>query len=124
METLTLLPYEHDGVRLSRLLASCDALIHAGEHETFGLVFLDYNMPGFDGFETLSEIKRETPNVAVVMMTTTVKSARTSPEAAAPTMPEAMAVPRPAGPASSRPTIGVWSSAASCSCGSCTTKPS
>jgi CheY-like chemotaxis protein len=38
----------------------------------FGLVFLDYNMPGFTGFETLSEIKREVPNVAVVMMTSTV----------------------------------------------------
>jgi CheY-like chemotaxis protein len=38
----------------------------------FGLVFLDYNMPGFNGFETLSEIKREVPNVAVVMMTSTV----------------------------------------------------
>jgi len=37
----TLLPYEQDTVRLSRLLASCDALIHAGEHETFGLVFLE-----------------------------------------------------------------------------------
>ena len=35
----------------------------------FGLVFLDYNMPGFNGFETLSEIKRENPGVAVVMMT-------------------------------------------------------
>lgn len=40
--------------------------------EDFGLVFLDYNMPGFNGVETLSEIKRETPKVAVVMMTTTV----------------------------------------------------
>lgn len=38
----------------------------------FGLVFLDYNMPGFNGFETLSEIKRECPNVAVVMMTSAV----------------------------------------------------
>ena len=37
----TLLPYEQDTARLSRLLASCDALIHAGEHETFGLVFLE-----------------------------------------------------------------------------------
>ncbi len=37
----TLLPYEPDTLRLSRLLASCDALIHAGEHETFGLVFLE-----------------------------------------------------------------------------------
>jgi CheY-like chemotaxis protein len=35
----------------------------------FGMVFLDYNMPGLNGVETLSEIKRKTPNVAVVMMT-------------------------------------------------------
>ena len=38
----------------------------------FGLVFLDYNMPGFNGLETLSEIKRESPTVAVVMMTSTL----------------------------------------------------
>lgn len=37
--------------------------------EAFDVVFLDYNMPGFDGCETLSEIKREVPRVAVVMMT-------------------------------------------------------
>lgn len=41
----------------------------------FGLVFLDYNMPGFNGFETLAEIRRETPGVAVVMMTSTVSNA-------------------------------------------------
>jgi CheY-like chemotaxis protein len=41
----------------------------------FGLVFLDYNMPGFNGFETLAEIKRENPSVAVVMMTSTVDNA-------------------------------------------------
>jgi CheY-like chemotaxis protein len=41
----------------------------------FGLVFLDYNMPGFNGFKTLSVIKRENPNVAVVMMTSTVDNA-------------------------------------------------
>ena len=41
----------------------------------FGMVFLDYNMPGFNGFETLAEIKRETPNVAVVMMTSTADNA-------------------------------------------------
>ena len=34
----------------------------------FDMVFLDYNMPGLNGVETLSEIKRELPNVAVVMM--------------------------------------------------------
>jgi len=38
----------------------------------FGMVFLDYNMPGLNGFETLAEIKREIPHVAVVMMTSTV----------------------------------------------------
>jgi len=38
----------------------------------FGLVFLDYNMPGLNGFETLSEIKRTAPQVAVVMMTSTL----------------------------------------------------
>jgi len=35
----------------------------------FGLVFLDYNMPGFNGIETLSEIRRVAPQVSVVMMT-------------------------------------------------------
>jgi CheY-like chemotaxis protein len=42
--------------------------------EPFDLVFLDYNMPGFDGCETLSEIKREAPRVAVVMMTAAVEN--------------------------------------------------
>ena len=40
--------------------------------EKFGIVFLDYNMPGLNGFDTLAEIKRATPNVAVVMMTSTL----------------------------------------------------
>jgi CheY-like chemotaxis protein len=37
----------------------------------FSLVMLDYNMPGLNGIETLSEIKRVAPNVSVVMMTAT-----------------------------------------------------
>jgi CheY-like chemotaxis protein len=41
----------------------------------FSVVFLDYNMPGLNGFETLSEIKRENPDVAVVIMTSTVDKA-------------------------------------------------
>jgi DNA-binding NtrC family response regulator len=41
----------------------------------FGLVFLDYNMPGFNGIETLSEIKRIAPQVSVVMMTSTLDNA-------------------------------------------------
>jgi CheY-like chemotaxis protein len=35
----------------------------------FDLVFLDYNMPGLNGVETLSEIKRQYPELAVVIMT-------------------------------------------------------
>jgi CheY-like chemotaxis protein len=38
----------------------------------FGIVFLDYNMPGLNGLETLLEIRRETPNAAVVMITSTI----------------------------------------------------
>jgi CheY-like chemotaxis protein len=39
--------------------------------ESFDIIFLDYNMPGFNGFETLAELKREHPKLAVVMMTST-----------------------------------------------------
>ncbi len=35
----------------------------------FDLAFLDYNMPGFNGLETLAELKREKRRVSVVMMT-------------------------------------------------------
>jgi CheY-like chemotaxis protein len=35
----------------------------------FDIVFLDYNMPEFNGLETLSEFKREERRVTVVMMT-------------------------------------------------------
>jgi len=38
---VTLLPYEADSVRLARLLGGADALLHAGVHETFGLVVLE-----------------------------------------------------------------------------------
>jgi DNA-binding response OmpR family regulator len=53
----------------------------------FDLVFLDYNMPGLNGVETLSEIKRQFPDLAVVFMTSTtddelVKRARASGAAA------------------------------------------
>ncbi|MBV8790909.1 MAG: response regulator [Pseudolabrys sp.] len=39
------------------------------------IVLLDYNMPGFTGIETLAEIKRVAPKVAVVMMTSTLDDA-------------------------------------------------
>jgi len=37
----------------------------------YDIVLLDYNMPGFNGIETLTEIKRISPDVAVVIMTAT-----------------------------------------------------
>jgi DNA-binding NtrC family response regulator len=41
----------------------------------FDLVFLDYNMPGLNGLETLSGIKRENPRLAVVMITSATDEA-------------------------------------------------
>jgi CheY-like chemotaxis protein len=43
------------------------ALKLAAENE-FDIVFLDYNMPGFDGLETLAEFKREKRRMTVVVM--------------------------------------------------------
>jgi CheY-like chemotaxis protein len=37
----------------------------------FDIVFLDYNMPGLNGVETLAEIKRQFPRLQVVMITST-----------------------------------------------------
>jgi DNA-binding response OmpR family regulator len=37
----------------------------------YDVVLLDYNMPGFNGIETLAEIKRVAPHVVVVLMTST-----------------------------------------------------
>jgi DNA-binding response OmpR family regulator len=45
--------------------AALDQLRNGG----FGMVFLDYNMPGLNGSDILLGIKRESPNVAIVMMT-------------------------------------------------------
>ena len=41
----------------------------------FGMVFLDYNMPGLNGFETLAMIRRDYPAMAVVMITSAVDNA-------------------------------------------------
>ncbi len=37
----------------------------------FDLAIVDYNMPGLNGIETVSEIKRQFPRLSVVMMTST-----------------------------------------------------
>ena len=39
------------------------------EKENFELVFLDENMPGLSGLETLTLIKKKRPNLAVIMIT-------------------------------------------------------
>jgi CheY-like chemotaxis protein len=41
----------------------------------FGMVFVDYNMPGFNGLDTLKEIRRQTEDVAVVMITSSLEAA-------------------------------------------------
>ncbi len=41
----------------------------------FDIVFLDYNMPGLNGIETLAEIKRQYPRLEVVMITSTAEDA-------------------------------------------------
>jgi CheY-like chemotaxis protein len=41
----------------------------------FGIVFVDYNMPGFNGLDTLKEIRRQHEEVAVVMITSSLDSA-------------------------------------------------
>jgi alpha-1,6-mannosyltransferase len=38
---ITVLPYRRDSAALARLLASADALVHAGTAETFGLIVLE-----------------------------------------------------------------------------------
>jgi CheY-like chemotaxis protein len=41
----------------------------------FGIVFVDYNMPGFNGLDTLREIRRQREEVAVVMITSSLDAA-------------------------------------------------
>lgn len=45
------------------------AAIKLARKADFDIVFLDYNMPGFSGLETLAEFKRENRRMSVVVMT-------------------------------------------------------
>jgi CheY-like chemotaxis protein len=47
------------------------AAIELAAKQHFDMIFLDCNMPGLDGFATLSEIRRTRPSTKVVMMTGT-----------------------------------------------------
>jgi CheY-like chemotaxis protein len=49
-----------------------EAAIERLHEGNFGLVFLDYNMPGLNGFETLAMIKRDYPAMAVVMISSDI----------------------------------------------------
>lgn len=44
----------------------------------FDIIFLDYNMPGLNGLDTLAEIKRDHPRLEVVMITSTQDEAMAS----------------------------------------------
>lgn len=45
--------------------------IELAKQENFDLVFLDYQMPGLDGFATLAELQRVLPDIKVIMITGT-----------------------------------------------------
>ncbi|MFY0606619.1 MAG: bifunctional response regulator/alkaline phosphatase family protein [Cyclobacteriaceae bacterium] len=56
------------GFEITGVNSGADALEEI-ENQTFDLVFLDENMPGMTGLETLTHIKSTNPNLPVVMIT-------------------------------------------------------
>jgi CheY-like chemotaxis protein len=61
---------EGSSVELVEAQNGCAAL-QLIDNGAFDLVFLDYNMPGFSGLDTLEKIKRAYPRLGVVIMTST-----------------------------------------------------
>jgi len=59
---------EEKGYDITTVNSGQDAL-DSFKEEDFDLVFLDENMPGLSGLETLSQIKEINPNVPVIMIT-------------------------------------------------------
>lgn len=59
---------ESKGYRVDRVTNGADAIDKAEENQ-YDIIFLDENMPGLSGLETLSKIKESTPLVPVVMIT-------------------------------------------------------
>lgn len=59
---------EQKGYKLTPVNSGADALEEI-DHDDFDIVFLDENMPGMGGLETLSYIKSTHPNIPVVMIT-------------------------------------------------------
>jgi two-component system nitrogen regulation response regulator NtrX len=58
---------EDEGYRVTAVGTGDDALVMLGD-EPFDLVFLDIWMPGKDGLQTLADLKRQRPEVTVVMI--------------------------------------------------------
>jgi CheY-like chemotaxis protein len=56
------------GYEVTPVNSGADALEKC-EKQTFDIIFLDENMPGMSGLETLSQIKSIKPNIPVVMIT-------------------------------------------------------
>lgn len=59
---------EKKGYVVTPVNSGRDAL-DALQEKNFDIIFLDENMPGFTGLETLSEIKTINPNIPVIMIT-------------------------------------------------------
>ena len=59
---------EKKGYQITPVNSGADALEQVGERN-FDLVFLDENMPGMTGLETLAQIKSTRPSLPVVMIT-------------------------------------------------------
>lgn len=59
---------EQKGYQLTPVNSGADALEEI-DHHHFDIVFLDENMPGMSGLETLNYIKSTHPNIPVVMIT-------------------------------------------------------
>ncbi|WP_196892643.1 T9SS response regulator signal transducer PorX [Aureivirga marina] len=59
---------EKKGYKVTSCTNGADAIDLINE-ETFDIVFLDENMPGLTGLETLTEIKQIQPNLPIVMIT-------------------------------------------------------
>ncbi|SNR31829.1 Response regulator receiver domain-containing protein [Lutibacter agarilyticus] len=59
---------EKKGYSVSKCTNGADAIDMCDEHN-YDIVFLDENMPGLSGLETLTEIKSKLPNLPIVMIT-------------------------------------------------------
>ena len=60
---------ENKGYSVTKASNGNDALDILAAGEAFDIIFLDENMPGLSGLETLERIKMDSPNLPVVMIT-------------------------------------------------------